>query len=60
MVLKVGKSAINTDRLIEFFEKHITQKYKNKLIILHNAISHRNKRIKDLVNNHNNILYSIP
>jgi len=54
------KSGINTDRLIEFLEKCITGKYKNKLIILDNASSHRNQRIKALVNNHNNILYAVP
>jgi transposase len=54
------KSGINTDRLIEFLEKFITEKYKNKLIILDNASSHRNQRIKDLVNKHNNILYAVP
>ena len=54
------KSGINTDRLIEFLEKFITGKYKNKLIILDNASSHRNQRIKDLVNKHNNILYTVP
>ena len=54
------KSGINTDRLIEFLKKHITEKYKNKLIILDNASSHRNQRIKDLVNKHNNILYAVP
>ena len=32
----------------------------NKLIILDNASSHRNQRIKDLVNKHNNILYAVP
>ena len=54
------KSGINTDRLIEFLEKFITGKYKNKLIILDNASSHRNQKIKDLVNKHNNILYAVP
>jgi len=54
------KGGINTDRLIEFLEKFITGKYKNKLIILDNASSHRNQRIKDLVNKHNNILYAVP
>ena len=54
------KSGINTDRLIEFLEKFITGKYKNKLIILDNASSHRNQRINDLVNKHNNILYAVP
>jgi len=54
------KSGINTDRLIEFLEKYITTKFKNKLIILDNASSHRNERIKKLVNKHNNILYAVP
>ena len=53
------KGGINTDRLIEFLERNIT-KLRNKLIILDNASSHRNERIKELVNNHNNILYSVP
>ena len=51
---------INTDRLIEFLEKNITSKLRNKLIILDNASSHRNERIKELVNKHNNILYAVP
>ena len=54
------KSGINTERLITFLETHITGKYKNKLIILDNASSHRNQQIKDLVNKHNNILYAVP
>jgi hypothetical protein len=32
------KGGIDTDRLVEFLEKFITTKYKNKLIILDNAI----------------------
>jgi transposase len=51
---------INTDRLIEFLEHNITSKLRNKLIILDNASSHRNERIKTLVNKHNNILYAVP
>ena len=54
------KGGINTDRLIEFLEKNITSKLRNKLIILDNASSHRNERIKALVNKHNNILYAVP
>ena len=38
----------------------ITSKLRNKLIILDNASSHRNERIKALVNKHNNILYAVP
>ena len=54
------KSGINTDRLVEFLEKYITTKFKDKLIILDNASSHRNERIKDLISNNNNILYAVP
>ena len=54
------KSGINTDRLYEFLETHITSKYNNKLIILDNASSHRSDKIKELVNKHNKILYSVP
>ena len=49
------KGGINTDRLIEFLEKNITSKLRNKLIILDNASSHRNERIKELVNKHNTL-----
>ena len=54
------KSGINTDRLYEFLEKNIISKYKKKLIILNNASSHRSERIKELVNKHNKLLYSVP
>ena len=54
------KSGINTDRLYEFLETHIPNKYKNKLIILDNASSHRSDKIKELVNKNNKILYSVP
>ena len=37
-----------------------TKKYKNKLIILDNASSHRNEKIKELINKNNKLLYSIP
>ena len=47
------KGGIDSDRLYEFLEKNITKKYKNKLIILDNASSHRNAKIKELVNKHN-------
>jgi len=54
------KNGINTDRLYEFLETHITNKYNNKLIILDNASSHRSDKIKELVNQNNKILYSVP
>jgi len=46
--------------LYDFLQEHITDKYKNKLIIMDNASSHRNQKIKDLVNKDNEILYSVP
>ena len=54
------KGGITTDRLIEFLEKNITSKLKNKLIILDNASSHRNERIKELICKNNHILYAVP
>jgi transposase len=54
------KGGINTDRLVEFLETHITNRYKNKLIILDNASSHRNERIKELIGKNNTILYAVP
>ena len=54
------KSGINADRMVEFLEANITNKFKNKLIILDNASSHRNAKIKELVNKHNTLLYSVP
>ena len=54
------KGGINTERLYEFLEKHIVNKYKNKLIIMDNASSHRHQSIKDLINKENEILYSVP
>jgi hypothetical protein len=38
------KGGTNTDRLIDFLEQHITNKLRDKLIILDNASSHRNKK----------------
>jgi len=54
-----GKGGIDSIRLYEFLEKFITTKFKNKLIILDNASSHRNAKIKELVNTHNHLLYSV-
>jgi len=54
------KGGIDSERLADFLEANITGKYKNKLIILDNASSHRNAKIKELVNKNNTLLYSIP
>lgn len=53
------KSMIKVE-LIDFINKFITGKYKNKLIVLDNASSHRNKNVKDLINKDNKLLYSVP
>ena len=54
------KGGIDSERLADFLETYVTGKYKNKLIILDNASSHRNDKIKQLVNKNNTLLYSIP
>ncbi len=54
------KGGVNSERLYDFLQENITSKYKNKLIIMDNASSHRNKKINDLVNKDNEILYSVP
>ena len=41
-----GKGGIDSIRLYDFLEKFITTKFKNKLIILDNASSHRNAKNK--------------
>jgi hypothetical protein len=40
------KGGINSERLYNFLREHITSKFKNKLIIMDNASSHRNQKIK--------------
>ena len=40
--------------------KFIVKKYKNKLIVLDNASSHRNKNVKDVIQKDNHLLYSVP
>jgi transposase len=54
------KSGINADRMVEFLEANITNKFKNKLIILDNASSHRNPKVKELINKNNHLLYAVP
>jgi hypothetical protein len=38
----------------------LMEKYKNKLIILDNASSHRNQLVKDAIKKDNNLLYAVP
>jgi transposase len=55
------KGGIDTERLETFIETLIKKKkYKKKLIIMDNASSHRNDKIKELVNKNNKLLYSPP
>lgn len=49
-----------SDRMVEFLEKHITNEFKNKIIILDNASSHRNSKVKEIINKHNHLLYAVP
>ena len=39
---------------------YVSGKYKNKLIVLDNDSSHRNKIVKDFINKDNKLLYSVP
>jgi hypothetical protein len=44
------KGVMNKERLVEFFEEFVFNKYKNHLIVLDNAGSHRNNYVKDAIN----------
>ena len=54
------KGGIDSNRMINFINKFINGKYKNKLIILDNASSHRNQLVKDVIKKDNNLLYAVP
>jgi transposase len=54
------KGSIDSDRLYDFLEKNITSKCKNKIIVLDNAGTHRCQKIKDLINENNKLIYSVP
>src|SRR5258706_11928498 len=54
------KGGIDSQRLYDFLETYITNKYKNKVIILDNASAHRNKKIKELISKNNILLYTVP
>ena len=54
------KGGMTKERLVEFLEKFIFNKYKNHLIILDNAGSHKNSYVKDAITNSGNkCLFSI-
>ena len=51
--------------MVDFINKFINEKYKNKLIILDNTSldntsSHRNQHVKYVIKKYNNLLYAIP
>lgn len=54
------KGGIDSERLINFLNENIVNKYNNNLIILDNASCHRNNDIKNLINKNNKLLHSIP
>jgi len=54
------KEGIDSNRMVDFINKFINVKYKNKLIILDNASSHRNQLVKDVIKKNNNLLYAVP
>jgi len=51
----IKKGGIDSNRIVDFINKFINVKYKNKLIILDNASSHRNQLVKDVLYKDNNI-----
>jgi hypothetical protein len=55
-----NKGGIDSDRLYKFLEENITSIYKNKVIILDNASSHINDKIKKVIEKDNKLLYYIP
>lgn len=55
------KGGMTKERLVEFLEEFVFDKYKNHLIILDNARSHRNNYVKDTITeSENNYLFSVP
>lgn len=55
------KGGMTKERLVEFFKTFIFNKYKNHLIILDNAGSHKNNYVKDaIINSKNKYLFSVP
>ena len=55
------KGGMTKEKLVEFLEEFVFDKYKNHLIILDNAGSHRNNYVKDAITeSDNNYLFSVP
>lgn len=53
------KGGIDSERLIEFINRYIKGSYRNKVIILDNASSHKSKDVKKLIEKDNKLLYSV-
>jgi transposase len=55
------KGGVKTIDIIEFYNNCIKNKYENHLIIMDNAVIHKSKIIKNIIENSNNeLLYSVP
>ena len=55
------KAGMNKERLVDFIHKFIVDKYREHLIILDNAGSHRNNMVKDaIIASGNNFLFRVP
>ena len=55
------KGGMTKERFVEFMEENIFNKYKNYLIVLDNAGSHRNSFVKDaIIKSGNQYLFSVP
>ena len=53
------KDRITGDQLLKFLQKNL-KNVKNKIIILDNANSHKNKKVKDFIIKNNSLLYTVP
>ena len=52
---------LKTQNILDFYNDYIKDKYKNYLIIMDNAVIHRSKQIREVIENtNNNLLYSVP
>jgi len=55
------KGGLKTNNIIDFYNNSIKDKYKNYLIIMDNAVIHRSKIIRQIIEEGNNdLLYSVP
>jgi transposase len=55
------KGGLKTQNILDFYNDYIKDKYKNYLIIMDNAVIHRSKQIREVIENtNNNLLYSVP